>query len=115
MGICDIGRGVCVALIAFLYFMGWLEVWHLFVITFLNSSFEGFRSPSQSSIFPKILKEENMDKFLETVDAYALEVSDPVNLLACAVFDRMTDISAAIGLAQLNRIDEFYLFYVILL
>lgn len=34
------------------------------------------------------------NKFLETVDAYALEVSDPVNLLACAVFDRMTDISA---------------------
>lgn len=69
MGICDIGRGICVALIAFLYFMGWLEVWHLFVITFLNSSFEGFRSPSQSSIFPKILKGENMDSgmaFMET-------------------------------------------------
>lgn len=34
------------------------------------------------------------NKFLEAVDAYALEVSDPTNLLACAIFDRMTDISA---------------------
>lgn len=69
MWICDFGRGTCVALIAFLYFMGLLQVWHLFVITFLNSSFEGFRSPAQSSIYPKILKEENIENGIALQEA----------------------------------------------
>ena len=48
------------------------------------------------------------NKFLETVDAYALEVSDPVNLLACAVFDRMTDISAEESVDYILNIVENY-------
>jgi len=49
------------------------------------------------------------NKFLETVDAYALEVSDPVNLLACAVFDRMTDISAEESVDYILGIVNSYL------
>ena len=49
------------------------------------------------------------NKFLETVDAYALEVSDPVNLLACAVFDRMTDISAEESVDYILNIVNNYL------
>ncbi len=61
MSICDFGRAFCVFLIAFLYINGQLVAWHLFVITFINSSFEAFRSPVEASIYPKILLEEHLD------------------------------------------------------
>lgn len=64
MYICDLGRGICVTLIAALFMAGRLEVWHLYVITFLNSSFESFRSPVATSIVPKIISKENMDNGL---------------------------------------------------
>ena len=35
MWTCDIGRGICVSLIAVLYMNQWLEIWHLFVVMFL--------------------------------------------------------------------------------
>lgn len=56
--VCDFGRALNVALIALLYVSGHLEVWHLLIITFLNSTFEAFRSPAQTSIFPKVIKSE---------------------------------------------------------
>lgn len=49
------------------------------------------------------------NKFLENVDAYALEVSDPINLLACAIFDRMTDISAEESVDYILDIVRSYL------
>lgn len=62
MWICDYGRGILVSLVAVLYYFGTLQVWQLFVITFLNSSFEAFRAPAQTSIFPKIISEDNLDE-----------------------------------------------------
>lgn len=64
MWVCDFGRGLCVSLIAFLYLTQQLEVWHLFVVCFLISTFEAFRSPAQSSIFPKILTKEKQEQGL---------------------------------------------------
>ena len=61
MFVCDLGRALCVFLIAFLYMSGHLAVWHLFVITFLNSSFEAFRTPVEASIYPKILSKDHLD------------------------------------------------------
>ncbi|WP_102401731.1 MFS transporter [Haloimpatiens massiliensis] len=61
MAICDFGRGICVAIIALLSILGNLKVWHLYVITFMNSSFEAFRSPASTSIFPEIISKENID------------------------------------------------------
>lgn len=55
MNICDFGRGACVTLVAVLFITGNLAIWHLYVITFLNSSFESFRGPATTSIIPKIL------------------------------------------------------------
>ena len=40
MAICDFGRGACVTLVAVLFITGNLAIWHLYVITFLNSSRE---------------------------------------------------------------------------
>lgn len=61
MFLCDIARAICVSVIAFLYFINHLQAWHLFVITFLNSSFEAMRNPCEGSLFPKILKKEHFE------------------------------------------------------
>lgn len=58
MAICDWGRGLCVSMIVVLCLLEQIQVWHLYVITFLNSSFESFRAPASAGILPKILKEE---------------------------------------------------------
>ena len=61
MAICDFGRCICAALTAMLFVTGHLEVWHLYVITFLNSSFESFREPASMSIVPKLLPKEKIE------------------------------------------------------
>lgn len=58
MAFCDLGRGLCVTVIAVLYLTDAVRIWHLYVITFLNSSFESFRAPASAVILPKILREE---------------------------------------------------------
>lgn len=59
--ICDFGRGISVTLISILFVTGNLHTWHLYIITFLNSSFESFRGPAATSIIPKILQRENLE------------------------------------------------------
>ena len=54
----DIGRGVVVSLTALLFLTNNLEVWHLFVFTFINSTFEAFVSNSKFSLIPAFLPEE---------------------------------------------------------
>lgn len=61
MAICDFGRAVCVFLIAILFITNNLAVWHLYLITFLNSSFEAFRQPASLSIVPKIIPMEKLE------------------------------------------------------
>lgn len=61
MFICDIGRGALAILTAILYMTGNIETWHLFLITFLNSSFESFREPAAVSITPYIIKKSKID------------------------------------------------------
>ncbi len=69
MVLCDYGRGLCALLTAILFLLGILQSWHLYVITFLNSSFEAFRAPASTSIFPKIISEDLRD------DGIALKTS----------------------------------------
>lgn len=54
----NFGRGIVVCLTAFLYFTGMLRPWHLFVLTFANSTFESFSTPAQNSMVPLILPKE---------------------------------------------------------
>ncbi|OXM13866.1 MFS transporter [Paenibacillus herberti] len=48
-------RGTIVALTAFLLWKGWLQTWHLFLFTFLNSTLECFSSPAETSLVPRLL------------------------------------------------------------
>lgn len=50
-----LSRGIVVSLTAFLYAVGSLEVWHLFLFTFLNSTLECFSRPAETSIVPRLL------------------------------------------------------------
>lgn len=59
--VCDIGRGVIVALTGLLFALGWLAPWHLLALTLLNSTLEAFRSPAGTSLLPRLLEREHFD------------------------------------------------------
>lgn len=58
---CDIGRGLIVFLTALLFMLNLLKPWHLYIFTFINSTFESFRSPSSMSLYSMILKDEKFN------------------------------------------------------
>jgi len=55
-----IGRGLTVSFTAFLFAMGLLHPWHLFVLTIVNSSLETVTMPAVVSLLPSILKPEEL-------------------------------------------------------
>ena len=57
--ICQIGRGTLVALIALLFGIGKLEVWHVFLMTFLNSTLETLEIPASTSVFALMITDKN--------------------------------------------------------
>lgn len=54
----DVGRGLVVSLTAILLLINKLEPWHLFVFTFINSTFEAFVSTAKGTLNPLILPKE---------------------------------------------------------
>lgn len=54
----DLMRGVTVFAVALMFHQGWLSTWHLFVMTFFNSTIETFVSPSKFSTVAKLISEE---------------------------------------------------------
>ncbi|MGX8851424.1 MFS transporter [Amedibacillus sp. YH-ame10] len=56
--VCDIARGIMTAFILILYLGNNLSPWVLLGITFINNTFEAFRSPATTCFLPLILKEE---------------------------------------------------------
>jgi len=59
--ICDYGRGLTVLLTGLLFMNGMLEVWHLFVFTFINSTFEAFRGPAAMPLFTQVISKDKYD------------------------------------------------------
>lgn len=72
--LCDLGRGLTVFLTAFLFMTNQLEVWHLFVFTFINSSFEAFRAPASTPLFVSVVPQEKLD--------YAISASETGSTVA---------------------------------
>lgn len=58
MAFCDFGRMFIGFSVAVLFLNKNLEVWHLYIATFCNSSLEAFRGPASTSIFPKLIDEQ---------------------------------------------------------
>lgn len=95
MVICDFGRGLCVSILAFLFMLGKLEVWMLFFITFCNSSFESFRTPSSMSITPKLLPKEKMDYDIVAVSSGS-RITELAGYAAAPFIIGITGLSGAI-------------------
>ncbi len=51
----DLSRGTMVIITGLLYWQGLLQPWHLFLFTFINSTFESFATPAEMSLVPRIL------------------------------------------------------------
>lgn len=57
--VCSIGRGLIVTLTATLFMTGKLEVYHLFIFTFINSTLEAFQVPSATALLPLLLEKKH--------------------------------------------------------
>ncbi|WP_231638513.1 MFS transporter [Paenibacillus sp. JCM 10914] len=55
-----LGRGSMVTITAILYGLGMLEVWHLFLVTFINSTLECFSRPAEMSVVPRLLPKDKL-------------------------------------------------------
>lgn len=71
--LCDYGRGLTVLLTAILFMTGNLRTWYLFVFTFMNSTFEAFRTPASVPLFKKLISKEKFD--------YAISIDSTANTL----------------------------------
>lgn len=79
--ITNIGRGVVVSLTAALFYFNALKPWHLFVFTFINSTFEAINMPSGSALFPMLIPKE---LFL-TANSFSTSVSKIAELSGLAL------------------------------
>ena len=95
MVICDLGRAMSVFLIALLFITKNLSVWHLYVITFLNSSFEAFRQPASASIVPRIIPMEKLEHGMAFA-ASACRIAELVGLAIAPLLISLMGLGGAI-------------------
>lgn len=89
-----IGRGIMVSIVAFLFMTKLLRPWHLFIFTFINSTFESFTSPAQAAILPLLLPKE---LFLpaNSISTSAYKFAELIGLGAAGVIITILGISGA--------------------
>ncbi|SEK32177.1 MFS transporter, DHA3 family, macrolide efflux protein [Paenibacillus sp. cl141a] len=93
-----LSRGIVVSLTAFLYAIGSLQVWHLFVFTFLNSTLECFSRPAETSIVPRLLPKEQ----LLAGNSFSTSVSRSAELIGLSIAGALI---ALIGISGTILID----------
>lgn len=101
--ICDLGRGLVVLLTAILFGTGYLRVWHLYLFTVLNSSFEAFSSPARASLMPLILKKE----YFLSANGFSTSLSSLAELIGLGVAGYLI---ATINISGAIFIDAFTFF-----
>ncbi|TAJ21023.1 MAG: MFS transporter [Dehalococcoidia bacterium] len=52
----QIGNAVLVVALAYLTFTGQVEVWHLYVVTFLNAAFTALTQPARTALIPALIE-----------------------------------------------------------
>jgi len=90
-----IGRGIMVSIVAFLFMTKLLRPWHLFVFTFINSTFESVTSPAQSAILPLLLPKE-LFLTASSMSSSAYKFAELIGLGAAAAIIAILGISGAI-------------------
>lgn len=58
----DMGRAVSVCIMGLLFYYDQLEVWHIFLFTIINSTFESYSSPARGSLLPQMIDESQFMK-----------------------------------------------------
>ncbi|MCB2296239.1 MFS transporter [Clostridium tagluense] len=89
-----IGRGIMVSIVAFLFMTKSLRPWHLFIFTFISSTFESFTSPAQSSILPLLLPKE-LFLAANAISTSAYKFAELIGLGAAAAIITVFGISGA--------------------
>lgn len=113
----NIGRGIVVSLTATLLLLKLLRPWHLFVFTFLNTTFETFMSPAASAIVPMVLPRElylggnsvssSVNSFAELIGLAAAGAIIALTGISGAIFiDGLTFFAACIIILFVNIKDE---------
>jgi len=93
-----LGRGIMVSLTAVLFAFGLLEVWHLFFITFINSTLECFSRPAEMSIVPRLLPHDK----LMTGNSFSTSISRSAELIGLSAAGALI---ALIGISGTILID----------
>lgn len=101
-----LGRGIVVSITALMFMFGILKPWHLFVFTFIISTFETITGPAHSALVPLLLPKElyltansfstSAYKFAELIGLGAAGIIIAVFKISGAIFiDGMTFFAAA--------------------
>lgn len=91
----DFLRGLVVMLTAWLYFVGMLEVWHLYVFTILNSTFEAFRAPAASILYRLVVSEDKLEHAM-SLSSSARTFAELVGFAVAAFLIGIIGVSGAI-------------------
>lgn len=92
------GRGIIVTLTAFMYATDQIQVWHLFLFTFMNSTLECFSRPAEVSLVPRLLPKEK----LLAGNSFSSSVSKTSELIGISIAGALI---AFIGIAGTIAID----------
>lgn len=103
------GRGVMVMTTALLHFTGYLQPWHLFIFTFINSSFECFSTPAEMSIVPRILPKELLLSG-NSLTASASRTAELAGLAAAGGLIALIGVSGAMLIDALSFLGAAFLF-----
>ena len=91
----NLGRGLVVSLTALLFFLKLLRPWHLFLFTFLNSTFESFIGPA-NTILNTYLVPKEMYLTANSLSSSATTFSELIGLAAAGAIIGSLGISGAI-------------------
>lgn len=56
--ICQLGRAIVVTITGLMFIFGFIRSYHLFIFTFINSTFEAFATPAGAAAYPLIIEKE---------------------------------------------------------
>lgn len=89
--ICNLGRALMVSLTAIMFMTGILRAYHLFIFTFINSTFEAFEIPAGIAGYPLIIEKEKF-AYAKSISGTLSRIVELFGLAVAAV------IIAAIGI-----------------
>ncbi|MBE3577242.1 MAG: MFS transporter [Limnochordales bacterium] len=95
--ISDAARAVTTGLVAALYLAGLLEVWHLYVVTTLNSIFEAFAVPARVAVIAQVVSGEDLVS-ANSLTSLSSSLASLFGLLLAAPLFKLLGIAGAIGL-----------------